>query len=217
MKEIEILNLWKSYDKKLDETLHLNRKNAEDILHLKIRSAVFSMKPIKIFTIICGILWVILVDGILLMSFSFASPFFIVSMGLQVLLTKAAIFIYLYQLIIIHQIDVSQPVLQTQEKLARLQSSTLWVTRLLFLQLPLWTTFYLSKGMLLGSNFYALFFQLLITFSFLYLALWLFINIKAENMHKKWFKFIFNGKEWTPVIKSLEMLNETAAFKNEGR
>lgn len=215
MNDTEILNLWKSYDKRLEETLHLNRKNAEEIMHLKIRSAVSSMKPIKIFTIVCGILWVVLVDVILLGSFSSASSFFIVSMGLQSILTKVAIFVYLYQIVLIHQVDINKPVLQTQKKLASLQSSTLWITRLLFLQLPLWTTFYLSKGMLLGSNFFALSIQFTITLCFLYLSVWLFLNIKPENMHKKWFKLIFNGKEWTPVVKSLEMLKETEAFKTD--
>jgi len=41
---------------------------------------------------------------------------------------------------------------------------------------------------------------------FTVIAIWLFFNIKYENKNKKWFQLIFNGKEWTPLMKSMELL-----------
>ncbi|MBC7829964.1 MAG: hypothetical protein H7122_19615 [Chitinophagaceae bacterium] len=215
MEDMEIISLWKSYAKKLDESLLLNRKNAEDITKMKVGSFLASMRPLKIFTILVGILWVVFVDVLIINLFHIASPFFLISAGIQVFLTKLAIGIYLYQLILIYQVDITEPILATQNKLARLKSSTLWVTRLLFLQLPVWTTFYWTKGMVENGNFFLILFQVAITLLFVLASIWLYWNIKYENRHKKWFRLIFDGKEWTPVIKSIELLNQIEEYRIE--
>lgn len=213
MEDIEIIHLWKSYDKKLEENLSFNRQNAADITHMKVQSALASMKPLKIFTLLAGIIWVIWVDSILINTFHFASPFFLISAGIQVLLTKLAIGIYLYQLVLIQQVDVNAPILDTQEKLSRLKASTLWCARLLFLQLPLWTTFYWNQSMLDHGNGWLYGLQIIVTLSFTYVAFWLFIHIRYENSHKKWFRLIFDGKEWNPVIKAMELLQQVEEYR----
>jgi len=213
MEDTQIINLWRSYGQKLEESLQLNRKNAEEITRIKVRSFLASMKPLKIFTIVVGILWVGFVDLLIIKTFPAANWFFIVSAGIQVLLTKLAIIIYLYQLILIHQADISEPVLETQRKLASLKSTTLWIARILFLQLPVWTTFYWNKSMLVNGNIALYLLQIVITGSFTFVAVWLFRNIKNENKDKKWFRLIFNGNEWTPLIKSIELLNQVKEYK----
>lgn len=215
MEDNQIIELWKSYDKKLEESLVLNRQNAEAITRVKVQSIVRSMKPVKIFMILAGILWVGFVDVLIVNLFSVANPFFLISAGIQVLLTKLAIGIYLYQLILIQQVDIDEPVLATQEKIARLKASTIWVTRLLFLQLPVWTTFYWNAGMLKNGNPVLYLIQALVTGLFTFLAIWLFRNINYANRDKKWFKLIFNGKEWNPVIKSMELLGQIHEYRNE--
>lgn len=212
MEDAQMIDLWRSYGQKLDEVLSLNRRNAEDLTKIKVQSFISSMKPIKIFTILVGIAWVGFVDLLIIRLFPFASPFFLISAGIQVLLTKLAIGIYLYQLILIHQVDISEPILATQEKIARLKSSTLWVARLLFLQLPLWTTFYLNKRIFQNGNILLYILQFVITASFIFIAVWLFANIKYENRNKKWFRLIFTGKEWTPVMKSQELLAQIQEY-----
>jgi hypothetical protein len=217
MEERDILALWKSYDQKLEENLLLNRKNTADITGMKVQSLLASMKPIKIFTLMVGVLWVLFVDTLIINLFSIANPFFLISAGIQVLLTKFAIGIYLYQLILIHQVDVSEPIVATQSRLTRLQSSTLWVARLLFLQLPVWTTFYWNKSMLENGNIFLYIIQIAVTLAFTFLAVWLFRNIRYENRDKKWFSLIFDGVEWTPVIRSMELYREIEAFNEDVR
>ncbi len=217
MEDIEIINLWKSYDKKLEENLLLNRKNVEDITKMKVQSLLASMKLLKVFTILVGILWVGFLDVLIINLFHIASPFFLVSAGILVLLNKLAIGLYLYQLIVIRQVDISEPILATQDKLARLKSTTLLVTRILFLQLPLWTTFYWNQGMLENRNIVLLILQIVVTLLFTFAAVWLFRNIKYENRDKKWFRLIFNGKEWSPVIKSMELLSQIDEYRIENK
>jgi hypothetical protein len=87
----------------------------------------------------------------------------------------------------------------------------------MFLQLPVWTTFWWNETMLTDWNFLQWSILSLYTGSFTFVALWLFFNIKYENRDKKWFKFIFNGKEWTPLMKSMELLEQVEEYKNESK
>ncbi|MEO6453117.1 MAG: hypothetical protein ABIN97_03545 [Ginsengibacter sp.] len=54
---------------------------------------------------------------------------------------------------------------------------------------------------------------IMVTLLFTYIAIWLFFNIRYENKNKKWFKLIFNGKEWTPLMKSMELLQQVEEYK----
>ena len=213
MEDQEMITLWRSYNQKLDQILTLNQKNAQDITRLKIQSLLGSMRPIKIFTIVVGVLWVSFVDILIVNLFFVAGPFFIISAIIQVLLSKIAIGIYLYHLILIGKADISEAVVSTQEKLARLKSSTILTTRLLFLQLPVWTTFYWNRSMLENGNLGLFILQIAITLLFTFLSVWLFRNIRYENHNKKWFRLIFRGKDWDPVIRSMEMLDNISEFK----
>jgi len=215
MEQTELLQLWQSYNHQLEEQLSLNRKNTWEITQLKVQSFISSMTPVKIIGIITGILWVLVWDVILINTFSFASVFFIVSMGIQVLVTKIAIIIYLYQLILIYQTDISQPIIATQERIARLQSSTLWSARVLFLQLPAWTTFFWSSKMFTPGNLFYIILQIGIALLFTAAAIWLFININIKNKDRKWFRFIFTGREWKPIVQSMEILEQVKDYKQD--
>ena len=213
MEDKDILSLWRSYDERLQESLVLNRKNAEEITRIKVQSFLSSMKPMKLLTIIVGLLWVCLVDTVLVASFHVASPFFYISMGIQVLLTKIAIGVYLYQLYLLNKADVSEPVLNTQERIAQLKSSTIWVTRLLFLQLPVWTTFFWSGSFFAEAAAWQIAIPVTITALFTWAAVWLFVHIRFENKDKKWFRLIFRGKEWDPMLKANELLKQVQEYK----
>jgi len=215
MEDTDIINIWKLYSKKLNDILIINQENAREVTKIKIRSLLASMTPLKISAIVIGIAWVCFVDMLLLNFLTVANPFFLISAGIQVLITKLAIGIYLYQLILVYNADISEPILATQAKISRLISSTLWAARILFLQLPLWTTFYLNTTMLKNGNILLYMLQIVVTVSFTYLSIWLFTHIKYENKDKKWFRLIFSGKEWDPVMKAIELLNQIREYENE--
>jgi hypothetical protein len=210
MENSEIINLWKSYDKKLEESLVFNMKNAEEITKMKVQSFLSSMKPMKIFTILVGIIWVAFVDLLIFNFFHVANPIFLVSAIFQVLISKLAIGIYLYQLILIQLVNINEPILSTQKRLSELKSSTLWAVRVSFLQLPIWTIFFWNKSMIENGNIWLYALQFIITASFTYSAIWLF-----KNRDKMWFRVLFNGIEWNPVMKSMELLSQINEFSNE--
>ena len=211
----QILATWKSYDQQLAENLRLNRQLTEDITRIKVQSFLQSMQPIKTFTILVGIAWVFFLATLVLALLPYANLFFLVSAALLALLNAIAIGIYLFQAILIQQADITEPILATQGKIASLKSSTLWIARILFLQLPLWTIFYWNNSMLENGHIALLVLQVLITFVFACTGFWLFFNIRFENRHKKWFRLIFQGKEWTPLIKSMDLLEQVKEFNCE--
>ncbi len=217
MNELELKKLWQNTNDKLEENFVISKNNTDEITRMKVQSIVSSMKPIKIFTLIVGVLWVSIggmaLSSMYLNSFSEINKFFLFSATLQVGLTAIALFVYLYQLVTIYQVDIMGPILRTQEQLSNLKMSTLWVTRILFLQLPVWTTFWWNEGMLTDWNVLQWIVTLVFTFSFTALAIWLFFNIKYENRNKKWFKLIFRGKEWTPLLKSMAILEQVEEYK----
>ena len=219
MDQSEIINLWKAYDRKLEASLMLNKSNAIEITRLKTKSLLSSMTPLKIFTIIVGMLWVgiggTIVVNLFVHAYTSVSPFFLYSAAFQLLLTAIGIGIYLYQLVLIHQMDITDTLIKTQKRLTHLKSSTLWVARILFLQLPAWTTFYWSMDLIKSGHLPYIFLNSVVTLLAIAVSLWLFVNIRYENREKKWFRLIFEGKEWTPVIKAIELHKEIEAFERE--
>lgn len=219
MNENELKLLWQSANEKLEGSLKVNRKNTEEITRLKVQNFLSSMKPIKIFTLIVGLLWVvvlgIVLTNLVVSAYDKVSLFFLCSAAIQVLLTGIAVAVYIYQIDLISKIDFSEPVITIQEKLSKLKISTLNVTRILFLQLPVWTTFYWNEKMFAIENLFLWIIQGTITLLLTYLAVWLFFNIKYENRNKKWFQWIFRGKEWQPILQSMELLNKIEHYQEQ--
>jgi hypothetical protein len=219
MKESELKKYWQTTNEKLEMSLQINKINTDEIKQLKIYHFISEMKVIKLFTLICGILWVgigsAILSNIFIYQYTYANKFFLFSASIQIALTAIAIIVYLYQIITIYTVDVTEPVLKTQEKLSRLRSSTLWIARILLLQLPVWTTFYWNETMIENGSLLLWTIQTIVTLFFIFAALWLFFNIKIENRDKKWFRLIFEGKEWTPLMRAMELSQQIEEYKLE--
>ncbi len=219
MKESELKQYWATANEKLEMSLHISKINTDELKQLKIYHFISEMKAIKLFTLICGILWAgigsAILSKIFIYQYTYANKFFLFSASIQIALTAIAVIVYLYQIITIYTVDITEPVLKTQEKLSRLRSSTLWIARILLLQLPVWTTFYWNETMIENGSLLLWAIQTIVTLFFIFAALWLFFNIKIENRDKKWFRLIFEGKEWTPLMRAMELLEQIEEYKLE--
>ena len=219
MNEKDLKSLWQSASTTLETNIELTRRNTDDITRMKAQNFLSSVKPSKIFALIAGFLWLVslcyIIANLFIYAYDKTSLFFLYSATIQALLTIITIAVYIYQLTLIDSIDFSEPVLAIQEKIAKLKISTLRVARLIFLQLPLWTTFYLSENIFKNGNIILLIVQGIITVSFAFIAIWLFINIRFENRNKRWFKWIFGGKEWQPLLRSMELLDQIKEYREQ--
>jgi hypothetical protein len=133
MENTEILNLWKKYDEKLEKTLSINQKIITELQQQKAKNALAPAKRIKWGAVIIGIIYVALLGWSEYHLWPFANIFLLGSIGGHLLFCVFAIGMYLRQLILIHEIDVSESIVQIQQKLALLQTSTVKVVALCFL------------------------------------------------------------------------------------
>lgn len=218
MEDIALKEMWASYDKKLEKTLALNHRLITEIQTQKARSVLRPLKTGKIVAVILGILWTLLLSVLVFFAVSAMTPyrlFFIISALSIIIITVAAIVVYIRQIVLIQQIDNSMIIIEAQRKLAALQSSTINIARILFLSAPFYTTFYFNKSMFEHGTIGLWVFQLTVTAAFTTASIWLYRNIKMENAGKRWFKFIFGTSEWTSVIKAMNFLKEIEAYEKE--
>jgi glucan phosphoethanolaminetransferase (alkaline phosphatase superfamily) len=212
METEELKKAWNASDNSLEKLWALNTRCIEMLQTHKAKSKMRSLAIFKTLAALLGIPYVLFLGALVYIN-HFRNPYFAVSIGMILLITLFSIVEYARELFIIRQINYSENVVNTQEKLSALQSSTLFVTRVIWLQLPFWSTwFWSSKWIDYGSlQFWLIPFP--ITLFFTLLAIWLYRNISLKNMNKRWFSILMGGFEWTSVRKAMEFLDEIEAFK----
>jgi hypothetical protein len=215
MDNLEIINLWKQYDEKLEKTLSLNQKIIIELQQQKAKNALRPARNYKWIAIIVGIIYAALVAYFLYHTYSISSIFIKASVGIHLLVTVAAIGMYINQLVLIKQIDCGENIIQMQQKLASLQTSTINVVGLCFLQLPVFSTWNITFKMINESplNFWLI--QMPIVALFTFAGIWLFKSVDIKNMDKKWFKIMFCGSEWSSILRSGRFLREIESFESE--
>ncbi|MDR1633238.1 MAG: hypothetical protein LBR97_10270, partial [Dysgonamonadaceae bacterium] len=123
---------------------------------------------------------------------------------------------YIRHLVMANEVDFSGSVVAIQQQLAKIRLSILYHSRIMFLQIPFYTTIYLSDFWFPGKvNWIYIVFQILFTGAFTGLAVWFYINHKPENLHKKWLKSMVNGSGGKYIEKALAFYNELETFKQE--
>lgn len=222
MNDTELKNLLESYNHQLEEAKVLNLQSwvlnmqcFETLQKQKAKSKLKSLSNFKIVAVILGILWILFLAYLLYFSMQMPKIFFVISAGAILVVTLIAVVVYLHHILLIHKINNSENVLKTQETIARLQLSTLNITRILFLQAPFYCTFWWNMEMIKNSPYSFWLISFPIALLFMLASLWLYKNISIKNAHKKWFKILFNSPEWKSLIKANNFLQEIESFKKE--
>jgi hypothetical protein len=212
MNDTDLKYLWKTGNEQIAIGQTSDKTSLENLTKRNVSHFLSSMKPIKIFTLLVGLLWVLGIGYVLLKltinAYDQVSLYFLYSAYFQVMLTAMAVILYIIQLSTLYSIDFNKPVVILQKTLINLKASTLNVTKILILQLPFWTTFYWNESMFKNGTLPLFILQGAVTISFTCLAIWLFFNLKYENADKWWFKLLLQGKEWEPLITSIGILND---------
>jgi len=212
MNDTDLKNLWQAGNEQIAISQKSDKTSLDKLTKRNVSHFLSSMKPIKIFTLLVGLLWVFGIGYVLIKlsinAYDQVSLYFLYSAYFQVMLTAMALILYIIQLSTLYSIDFDKPVVILQKTLMKLKASTLNVTRILILQLPFWTTFYLNESMFKNGTLPLFILQGAVTISFTFLSLWLFFHLKFENADKWWFKLLLQGKEWEPLITSIGILND---------
>ena len=153
MEDVELKNLWKSYDQQLEQAKLLNLQSwvlniqtKESIQLMKAKSKLNRLARFKSRVAAIGIIWIGFLLLLIYHSFTYQKISFVISASIIVLFNVIAVIVYIKHILIIHEIDNAESVVEAQEKTAKLQTSTLQIGRILFLQTPFYTTWYYSPA-----------------------------------------------------------------------
>ena len=219
MDEQEIISLWKNQETKLEQSLELNKKLLQEILNQKAQNALQSLARFKTRGIIADVIYLMILGfalSIAVINYSSAVNYFIVSIGAIFFINLKALYDYIKHLLIVKNINYDGDVMKIQSKLVKLKLSIFAHSRIIILQLPFWTTFYLSNKWFpqtVGWGY--IIFQILFTASFTYLAYWLYKNQTIENADKKWIKFLIAGSGGKSLIKALHLYKQLEEYEEK--
>lgn len=220
MEEPNFVLLWKEQYEKIDLALAINKRMLKDSLGEKAESALRSLIRLKAVGIVIAVLYLVFLGVLLsfaIRHYSSAANYFIISIGAIFLINVKALYDYIHHLALISSIDYDGSITAIQEKLSRLQLSILQHTRIMFLQFPFWSTFFLSDKWFPSTVSPGLMIlQIVITVSLTILALFLYKNITVDNMDRKWVKSVLSGAGGKKIIKALAFYKEIESFKEAG-
>ena len=211
----EFQQIWKAYDANLEKSLRLNLRLFQEVQSQKARSALRSLTVSRVIGIVIGILYVVL----LVFAFWYVrtQPVMAVSFAVFIICSVIAIGMYIRELGVIRTISYGGNIVDTQQKLAGIQSSIIWTLRICWVQLPFWSTFFVSNELLRkgGREFLAI--EIPIVLSLTIAAVVLYRNITVENLHtKKWITWWIRGTGIKSVTRAMEFMQEIEEFKKEG-
>jgi len=220
MDDIQLRNLWKGCNENPEDATILNVKslalNFESfamLQHNKAKAKIKSLLLSKILSIIFGIAFVWFVTEIFLTFYR--NLYFAVSAGCIIVLTVITILDYIRQIFLIADMNFDDTLVQTQQKLVFLQTSIIRSVRVSFLQLPFYTTFYITQEMIQSGGPAFWIFMSIFTGSFIAIALFLYKNISYKNINRKWVRTLLDGSGGRSVIKAMEFMNEIEEFKKD--
>ena len=197
MEETNFVLLWKEHYEKIDQSLAINKRLLSELLTEKAKSSIRSIVRVHAFGIIAGVIWLFFLGAslaIAVMNYSSAANYFIVSIGAIFLINIKAVADYIRHLVLINSFRYDGSVRDIQDKLRLLRVSLIRHTRVTVLQLPFWSTFYLSaKWFPREAGMGSIIVQVLVTVSFIWFALWLYRKLTPDKAGNKWVQFFLSG------------------------
>lgn len=219
MEDIEIINLWKAQNEKIEQSLSINKRLLIETINQKAQTSLRSLKRIKIIGIIAFVVYLIILGNLLyyaISNYTSAANYFIGSMLAITLINLKGFSDYIRHLVWANSINYDGNIIATQQQLSRLQLSIIKHTKVMVLQFPFWTTFYLSNRWFpqdVGLAY--IIFQVVLTGAFTYLAYWLYKNQTLENLDKKWYQRLIAGSGGKSVMEAIDFYKEIETFRQE--
>ena len=213
MENIEIINLWKQYDEKLEKTISINHKLITELQQQKAKNALRPARNHKYFTVLMGVIYAALIAYFLYHLHPIANMFINISVAIHLIVTIVAVAMYVHQIVLINQIDCTENIMDMQYKMAKLKSSTLKVIGLCFLQFPIFATWNINLELITDRPLAFWLIQVPIVLLFTYIGIWFYKNININNIEKRWFRMMFWGAEWHSILKAGKFLKEIESFE----
>lgn len=208
MQEIDYIQLWQQQNEKIEQSLQINKALLKDSLANKTLTTLKPLKSIRWIGVIVGILWCAGIALVVIVSWATTNVFFKTSLIINFFITALAVGLYVYHLALLNSCDTSQNIFASQQKLIKLEESNLLTLRLLLLQLPVYSTWFITFEWIHDSpaTFWGI--QMPIVLFQTFIGIWLFRNLNYKSHDKKWFKWFMSKGEFASITKSVNLLQE---------
>lgn len=210
----EFQQLWKAYDARLEHSLQLNLRLLGEVQSQKARSVLRRLMAGRVLGIVIGLLYEVIL--VVICWHVRSQPVMALSLGGIILVTAIAIGAYLRELIGVGRISYADNIVDTQEKLAVVQSSIIRTLRISWLQLPFWATVAVSNELIRHGGLVFRAIEIPLVLAFTILAIFLYCNLtpwKAAN--RKWVSRLMRGTGWRSVSRAMEFMAEIEKFKKD--
>lgn len=210
----EFQQLWKAYDAKLEHSLQLNFRLLKEVQTQKTKSVLRTLTAGRVIGIVLGLLYEIILC--LACWYVRSQPVMAISIGVFIVVTGIAIGAYLRELVLIGRIGYADNIVNTQAKLAGIQSSIIRTLRISWIQLPFWVTFFVSNGLMRtgGPVFWSV--EIPLVLAFTVIAVIFFRNLTPENIERRrWVRKLVQGTGWKSVTRAIGFMQEIREFKQE--
>lgn len=219
MENLELINIWKEQNIKLEKSLAINKLLLKATIGSKAESSLKSLIQLKTHGIVSFVFYLLFLGYALtyaITNYTSALNYFIVSVSIIALINIKGFVDYIKHLVWVKNINYDGSVLEIQKQLSKIQLSIIDHAKFMCLQFPFFTTFYLSNQWFpqdVGRSY--IIFQIILTVSSIYISTWLYINHKPENLNKKWFNTLIAGSGGKSIGKAIEFYKELEAFEKE--
>jgi hypothetical protein len=218
MEDQEMKSLWRKYDEQFAETKLLNTQawvvNLQTIDYLqkyKSQRTLNALSRFKGFAVALGLLWAGFLAYLAYHVWTI-NLFFSVSAIAITFFTLLACAAYLRQIFLIREINMTAAVVDAQQKIETLRTSTIKTTRILMLQIPFYTTWFWHPGWIDTNLLNFCLISVPVTGLLTALSCWLYQNIRLENADKKWFRWLFASTEYTAILEARAHLRKIEEF-----
>ena len=213
MENIELQNIWNSYDRKIQSVLDLNKEIAINLSKQKLDKQISRLYRPKWTAIIIGAPYTLLLIAITILATTAEAYFVAIGFGAIFLIMAIMLGNYFYQLYLISEIRNSEEVLSTQELLSDLRISSFNCVNFAVFQLPFWSICWISLEALKNSPLLYGGINLLVFIFLTYISYWLFQQLSYKNQDSKIRDFFLSGSEWEPILKSTEILEQIKEYE----
>jgi len=213
MENIELQNIWKSYDQKIESMLTINKEIAINLSRQKLNKQISRLYRPKWTAILIGVPYTLLLIVITTIAFIANAYFVAVGFGAISVIMTILLLNYFYQLYLISQVRNNEEVLSTQQQLSKLRISSFNSLNLAVFQLPFWSICWISIEALKESPFIYGGINLLVFLTLTYIAYWFFQKLSHKNRESEIRDFFLSGSEWEPILKSAEILQQIKEYE----
>ncbi|MFK7757138.1 MAG: hypothetical protein AB8B53_09430 [Flavobacteriales bacterium] len=214
MEHIELQNIWKSYDQKMDSILVINKELAIELTRQKLNKQISKLYKPKWTAVLIGVPYTIVLVAITAIAVTAEAYLVALGFGAIALVMIGVLFSYFYQLYLISQVKKSDDVLSTQEHLSKLSISSFRCLNLVVFQLPFWSVCWVSIDAVKDSPFVYGGINLLIFLLLGYASFWLYYKLSFQHKNSKVRDFFLSGREWEPLEKSAELLEQIREYRD---